>query len=168
MIFNVKEGFLGFWSSYSPSYTRDFASQPLPPLPDLIQLSDISFLEWQNQQRLDPDGKPGTPPQWIGRVTIENEATLDLIDQTVLSLRGEGTSPDHSGLDIPAWPGIALGPDDDGFKALLSSPNGVAAAWFLIQHKEYFGLKEVVRMIVYENNDIGPNMFLELGDARPL
>jgi hypothetical protein len=71
-------------------------------------------------------------------------------------------------LEIPAWPGITLRPDDDGFKALLSSPNGVAAAWFLIQHKDYFGLKEVVRIIVYEESDIGPNMFLEIGDARLL
>jgi hypothetical protein len=90
MILNIKEGFLGFWSSYSPSYTRSFAKPPLPPLPDLIQLSDVSFLEWQNQQKTDPDGKPGTPPKWIGRVTIENEDTLDLIDQAILSLQGKG------------------------------------------------------------------------------
>jgi hypothetical protein len=168
MIFNSKERFLGFWSCYSPTFTRKFFQAPLPLLPDLLQLSDVAFLEWQNQQKTDPGGKPGIPPKWIGRVTIENIDTLDLIDQTILNLQGQGPSPDHSGLDIPAWPGITLTPADDGFKALLSSPNGVAAAWFLIQHKDYFGVKEVVRIIVYEESDFGPNMFLEIGDAQPL
>jgi hypothetical protein len=45
------------------------------------------------------------------------------------------------------WPGKVFYPDDDGYKALIASPNGRSMALILITHKSVFGERRMIESI---------------------
>src|ERR1700761_7427769 len=136
--YNVHDGLLCAWSNYGPAYQTRKQSNPV--LPNLKQWSDVVFLEWQNQA----GGTGGTipAPKNVLRISILNTDTLNLIDQVMRNLPDTERPPGQAswGVRLPPWPGKTFSINSDAGKVLLASPNGRGTAWFLIQHKEKFGV----------------------------
>jgi hypothetical protein len=49
--------------------------------------------------------------------------------------------------DIPIWPGTEFSLNEPEGKALLGTQIGAPLAWMLIQHKQAFGTKSVVKVV---------------------
>jgi hypothetical protein len=49
--------------------------------------------------------------------------------------------------DIPKWPGTEFSLNEPEGKALLGTQIGAPLAWMLIQHKQAFGAKSVVKVV---------------------
>lgn len=50
---------------------------------------------------------------------------------------------------IPEWPGKDFAPESDEFAALVASPNEVAVAYILLQHRQQLGTKTVTSAKVW-------------------
>jgi hypothetical protein len=115
-------------------------------LPDVRRLSDILFVEWQDQaKRFNLDVKE---LKWVLRYDIRNDMTRSVI----YAVSWRQPKEEQSLL----WPGIIVpGCSDDG-KALLGTPNGVGVGWLLASHKKQLGQKtiESVRIWVTIKNNV--------------
>ena len=141
---------------------------PADQLPALRQMSDLSWGFWHEAH----GGRN------LGHITkfivpqIINDETLRLIDQ---ALKTYEVPEGKDRLDtLPAWPGLTFDIDTDQGKALLGSPNGIAAAYFLSQHKQQIGAnKYVYKVTVFkpdEDNEAGsdePAIVYYVEDAPP-
>jgi hypothetical protein len=95
------------------------------------------------------------PPKHILVDTIDNAKTKDIISYIKANYLKKA-------LSLPVWPGVSYVPGDDPFYALLGSPNGYGAAWFLIQHKAQFGLYTISKITVYSQPELFSHMDMEI------
>ena len=116
--------------NWGPKSTDDQA-EVIP----LRQYSDVVFLAWQKAA-----GDKIKGLKYIFRHHITNANTLAVILE-VLEKRGEQAKP---------WPGLQISMTERDAWALLGTPNGVGAAWLLIQHKEQLGMKSISAVTIYK------------------
>ncbi|EUC42083.1 hypothetical protein COCMIDRAFT_104432 [Bipolaris oryzae ATCC 44560] len=72
--------------------------------------------------------------------------------------------------EVPPWPGVRFDSGTEEYRALLGSPNGIAAGYLLAQHKrEIGGNKYVSHIIVFmEDDPTGwPNLLFKVDWAPP-
>ncbi|KAJ4993437.1 hypothetical protein SVAN01_00985 [Stagonosporopsis vannaccii] len=121
---------------------------PKDQLPALRQMSDLSWGYWYLAHG-------GTN---LGHITkfivpqVINDITLRLINAALESY----VVPDGEEriTTVPEWPGITFDIETEACKALLGSPNGIAAAYFLSQHKEELGgNKYIDKVTVFRPDD---------------
>lgn len=68
-----------------------------------------------------------------------------MIDQ---ALANTGTSLSH-------YPGTVFSMTSDAGKAIMGTPNGGGVAWFLVDHKNQLGVKEVESVRVFKTDGSG-------------
>ncbi|KAF2125169.1 hypothetical protein P153DRAFT_300869 [Dothidotthia symphoricarpi CBS 119687] len=96
---------------------------------------------------------------------ITNEVTLELIDE---ALRTYPLAPGESRpLEVEKWPGTTFPVRFDAALALLGSPNGVAAGYFLAQHKAQLGGNKFIERVTVFRPDRGlmPYLLFWVEDA---
>ena len=109
---------------------KDDKGKPLP-IVKLKQWSDIQFLTWQSLTSI----KERQELKWVFRRNIINLMTVKMISD-VLEKNNVGTPGTFQGTKItqaPQWPGVKLESGDEGFDALVGSPNSYGVCWMLIQ-----------------------------------
>ncbi|USP73066.1 uncharacterized protein yc1106_00340 [Curvularia clavata] len=155
---NGKDGYIFFLDRVSTAHSAHSLwgmphNLPVPQdeLPALRSSSDIAWGFWNRVS----DHNLGNVNGFMS-ICIVNEDTADIID-TALERRGYES--------LPAWPGIRFDSGTEEYNALLGSPNGLAAGYFLAQHKkEMGGNKYISHIIVFNEEDlIGfPHMFFKV------
>jgi hypothetical protein len=136
-------------------------------LPKLKAISDISWGFWNRawMHRPASERKLGNINYFIVH-NIANEETETLINKAMEVHVGDDGS--HTGLTVlPKWPGLDYVADEAG-KALLGSPNGLAAGYFLAQHKDEIGVNKYVygiRVFASSAPLAGPSMIMYVADA---
>lgn len=113
--------------SLSPSASSTSCDRPLP---DLQSWSDVAFLQWQ--QLCEEAGIAVSELNYVIQSDCVNSDTKAIVRQAL------GKSP-----NFVDWSeikdGVTWKRDSDQFKAILATPNGRGAAWFLVQHKPQMG-----------------------------
>ena len=61
------------------------------------------------------------------------------------------------------WPGVTFQLNTQVGKALLGTPNGIAAAWLLINHGSAFQSRTVKSITIFQNGLGEPAMLVTLG-----
>ena len=121
----IKEG------AASENPWKDNKGKPLP-IVELKQWSDVSFLTWKSLTTQSQRAKL----KWVFRRVITNAMTLEIISD-VMSKRGfEGRQDEVEGgkaTKAPLWPGLLVKAGEEGFDALVGSPNSLGLCWMLIQ-----------------------------------
>ncbi len=118
------------------------------PIPPLERLSDVLFINWLHLAGPDPSRVAAL--KYVFRFNVKNPLTKAVIKAI--------ETRDNSA--IGAWPGrtFPLSEKAEGADAvaLLGTPNGVAVAFLLSQHKAYFPQKTISSATVWtsENPDI--------------
>lgn len=103
----------------------------------LAQYSDVLFLEYS---KLAVRAKADVSSfKHFLALNIENANTWS-IALRVLKNKNDGK------MDIPLWPGTEFSLNDVEGRALLGTQIGAPLAWMLIQHKQAFGAKSVVKV----------------------
>lgn len=106
--------------------------------PPLKQWSDVVFLEYQAECQA--QGKDMKNLKYIFHIIAQNPDTEYVIEQIL----GEGNEP-------PDWSERKIySTDSDEGKAILATPNGNGAAWFLVQHQLQLGRKKVKDVSVFK------------------
>ncbi|KAM0718204.1 hypothetical protein Q7P37_006536 [Cladosporium fusiforme] len=113
------------------------------PYPRLARLSDVLFLEYQRIMEEISDDYPMDQLKAVWRFDIVNEYTKSICIK--FAAREEGYAAHH----IPRWPGKDFAVGSDEFAALVGSPNGVAVAYLLLQHREQMGRKHITSARVW-------------------
>lgn len=103
-----------------------------------------------------------------------NEETQSLISR-VIEKRGDNVLwhlvPNPFKLyEAPTWPGMVLREGDEGFAALVGSPNVAGLCWLLIQHQgeEQLGKKTVKSVRVWKDDtgSYAPHILIEVGNVE--
>ncbi|KAK5126611.1 hypothetical protein LTR85_009545 [Meristemomyces frigidus] len=171
-IFWPADGVLFANDNYSPDYmiTNDKASvvpwkdaqgNALPTV-QLRQWSDVVFLSWAHITTAEQQANL----RYVFRRVIRNEDTINVIN-TIARKKGLKScfKVKQCEWQVPVWPGIVVEQGDDGFTALLGSPNGRGVAWLLVQHKAAMGKRTVKSIRMWNDLPIGnyqPSMMMEL------
>ncbi|KAH7071431.1 hypothetical protein BKA63DRAFT_605467 [Paraphoma chrysanthemicola] len=139
-------------------YIDDVKPEELPPL---RATSDIAWGFWNRASTEDI-----TNINLIISTTIINDDTNNIIDR---ALKGWVPPKGHKKVtEVPPWPGVTfnLNGDNEGM-ALLGSPNGLAAGFFLAQHKTQLGEKLISKITVFRSDTEHslPNLLFWVVDA---
>jgi hypothetical protein len=76
---------------------------------------------------------------------ITNDETLELIKMALKTYQVPEGQQRYTFL--PNWPGLVFNIETEECKAMLESPNGVAAGYFLAQHKTQFSENKYVHQV---------------------
>lgn len=119
----------------------------------LAQYSDVLYLQYE---KLCGRAKP--PAQvsslkYMMDINIENPNTWSIALKALMNKNG-------GKMDIPEWPGTEFSLNEAEGKALLGTQVGAPLAWLLIQHKEAFGKKSVVKVTCYNGRSSYTNVSL--------
>ncbi|KAK5721358.1 Mitochondrial import inner membrane translocase subunit tim8 [Elasticomyces elasticus] len=137
--FNPAGGFILCGWNYSPDYEIGKAAKKLPPVklgpaPPMSRLSDVLWLQWKVAVEA-KGGDLGNVKYFLRHQVMDK--TSDAILNTIAAM------PDEK---VVAWPGNEYyftdpegSPKRQIAQALLGSPNGVAVAFFLMQHRVQIG-----------------------------
>lgn len=103
----------------------------------LAQYSDVLFLEYSKlagRANADVSGL-----KYLLFHNIQNPDTWSTVLKALMN-KNEGKP------DVPLWPGTKFSMNSAEGKALLGTQIGAPVAWMLIQHKEAFGAKSIVKV----------------------
>ena len=151
---------------------KDAKGKPLPVI-KLHHWSDAVFLTWKSITT--PEQRKGL--KWILRRNMINLTTAKVIS-AILKKReqrhnivySQGLFKGKTVRKAPIWPGLVLYPGDEGFNAMLGSPNACGVCWLILQHQEDMGHKVVASVRVFDddvkNIAYAPSMLIELKDAE--
>ncbi|KAF7194001.1 hypothetical protein HII31_04683 [Pseudocercospora fuligena] len=106
---------------------------------------------------------PPSPLRYIFRRNIQNKKTQEIINKALTK-----TKKGINGKAKP-WGGDVFKPGDEGFEALLGTPNTSGICWMLIQHAEWWGKKEVKSIRVWWDGKgayYTPSLMVEVGDVE--
>ncbi|PSN73341.1 hypothetical protein BS50DRAFT_185402 [Corynespora cassiicola Philippines] len=128
---NPEEGVLLAMNRLGPAHAaKKWTNLPFPmnELPHLRQSSDIFWGMWEAYILRDRDNRVHLVDnvKYYFSMSITNHETLRIISRVL----------DNVGLPLEPWPGVKIDMNTENGKALLGSPNAVALAYFLIQHKD--------------------------------
>ncbi|KZM28677.1 uncharacterized protein EKO05_0009934 [Ascochyta rabiei] len=142
---NVNEGIVWFIDRASAPLKAaslwGVENPPVDQLPALRQMSDLAWGFWH-------EAHGGSN---LGHITkfiipqIINQDTVGAIQQALAT----HTVPEGQQrlTAVPTWPGVTFDIETDQGKALLGSPNGIAVAYFLSQHKPQLGSNKYVHQV---------------------
>lgn len=102
--------------------------------PELNRLSDIYFLVWEG---MTTNKKELLNVKYFVRDHVVNPDSLMIAKEACEN-------------DIPFWPGKSFDMGTPQGRAILSTPNGVGVAWFLINNKEELGVKVPTKVTVFK------------------
>ena len=120
-------------------------------LPDLQRWSDVVYLVWANLCSKNNGDVKGIKYLIRSHIKEKETNTKDIIDQV---LGGAAILP-YDG----KTKGTTFSMDTDEGKALLGSAHGYGTAWFLINHQETLGNKEVDSITVFQTTSDGGNVY---------
>ncbi|MCJ1244504.1 hypothetical protein MMC30_001702 [Trapelia coarctata] len=109
-------------------------------LPQLFW-SDVVFAIWKEQ--CEKAGLPVSDLDYIFRNNVINTETRGIIEHAYQKFR-PGTSTKEEATWLPS------GNTEEGFLALLGSPNGYGVARFLLEHETALGRKTVARVVTQD------------------
>ncbi|KAJ4311116.1 Mitochondrial import inner membrane translocase subunit tim8 [Neodidymelliopsis sp. IMI 364377] len=167
MAVNARDGVLTFLDVKSAekgaSRVWGVAKPSVDELPKLRQISDLAWGFWN---RAHPGGANLDKINKFLVHDIANEDTLKLIKIALKTYKvPEGQSRYKY---LPKWPGLVFYIETDEGKAMFGSPNGLAAGYFLAQHKTQLGgNKYVYQVTVWRDSDGDEQMMLWVKDAPP-
>ena len=101
------------------------------------QYSDVLFLEYSKLCGRAKAKVSGL--KYFLFLNVENPMTW-AVTLRALEKKNDGKK------DIPMWPGTEFGMNEAEGKALLGTQIGAPLAWMLIQHKEAFGARSVLKV----------------------
>lgn len=169
---NTVSGAIFFLDVESAAKAAEVNWKPQVPaaeeLPKLKAISDISWGFWNRawMKRPTNERKLGDINYFIVH-NIVNEETEVLISKAMELHLGDDGSPTRFTV-LPKWPGLDFYTADKTGKALLGSPNGLAAGYFLSQHKDEIGANKYVygiRVFASSQPFIGPSMMMYVTDV---
>lgn len=134
---NVAAGLVVPYYVYSPRHEaeRNHIEGELVPF---AQYSDVLFLEYSQLC-----GQAKASVSWLKHflfLNVENKDTWAVVLKALMN-KNDGKK------DIPLWPGEEFSMNSAAGKALLGTQIGAPLAWMLIQHKEAFGARSVVKVL---------------------
>jgi hypothetical protein len=147
--------------SLSPGKT-DLVKAGVIPMPDLKQMSDVTFLNWK---RLAGSADRIASLKYIISYHVVTPNTRGIVAE--LERLIEEPIPDYPGVDFP------ISDADDKGLAILGTPQGAAVGYFLIQHKDALPQKTVSKVRVWktpsliENLDPWVHMIFFIDDIIP-
>ncbi|KAJ8106913.1 hypothetical protein OPT61_g9226 [Boeremia exigua] len=135
-------------------------------LPELRAISDIAWAFWNRVQAKRPPKRRnlGNSNYFVVH-NIVNKDTEKLIEQ---ALKKYDVPDGQQRLaEVPVWPGLTFDIESETGQAMLGSPNGLAAGYFLAQHKTQIGSNRFVHQIQVLASDWGggPSMVLHVKEA---
>lgn len=134
-------------------------------LPKLRAISDISwaFWNWAWMKRSKQNLNLGNINYFVVH-NIVNEETEQVIEQALQVYQPpEGQ---QRVAELPQWPGLTFDVESEAGQAMLGSPNGIAAGYFLAQRKAEIGANKYVYQVqVFATRWAGPSMILYVKDA---
>ena len=93
----------------------------------------MAFLTWKSITT--PDQRKAL--RWVFRRNVINPTTVkmisEVIDKKKISDAKKGTSGGSKIMQAPTWPGFVVKEGEEGFTALVGSPNVSGVAWLIIQ-----------------------------------
>lgn len=121
---------------YSPRHEAS-AKNIQGELVPFAQYSDVLFLEYA---KLCGRAKVEVSSlKYLLFHNIENPNTWSMVLKALMN-KNDGR------MDIPLWPGTEFSLNEAEGKALLGTQIGAPLAWMLIQHKQAFGAKSVIKV----------------------
>ncbi|XP_014556661.1 hypothetical protein COCVIDRAFT_99137 [Bipolaris victoriae FI3] len=160
---NSKDGYIFFIDRSSPETQARLIWNvpthiPIPrdEMPALRSSSDIAWGFWNRVSGYNLGGINA-----FISFEVVNEETGRIIDR---AMKKNG----HD--EVPPWPGVRFNSGTEEYRALLGSPNGLAAGYLLTQHKrEMGGNKYISHIIVFmEDDPTGwPNLLFKVDWAPP-
>jgi hypothetical protein len=133
---NVAAGLVIPYYVFSPRHeatTNNIKGELVP----FAQYSDVLFLEYS---KLCGRAKAEVSSlKYLLFNNIENPNTWSTVLKVLMN-KNDGK------MDIPIWPGAEFSLNEARGKALLGTQIGAPLAWMLIQHKQAFGAKSVVKV----------------------
>lgn len=115
---------------------------------------------WKRLLTNNPPDSPAKNLQYVAVDNVNNGDTRAVINKV---FGGFSNIPQGQ----PGLKFTAHGETKDNFHALLGTPNVYSTAWLLINHKEFFGTREITGITVFDDYG-GVNLWVEIGDAQPL
>lgn len=140
-LINVDQGVVIAWFKFGPAFTGLEQDPPVTTIPRLKNWADIAFLDWQRIAK--ERDQPVNRLRYIFSSNVENSHTKDAIRRILGERLGKDTCGDY----LWTTGRREFFPKDEGYKALLASPNGRGAALMLITHKAVFGERRMIGSI---------------------
>lgn len=110
----------------------------------LAQYSDVLYLQYKKLCGRAKSPAAMSSLKYMMDINIENPHTWSIALKALMNKNG-------GKVDIPEWPGTEFSLNEAEGKALLGTQVGAPLAWMLIQHKEAFGKKSVVKVVFYNS-----------------
>ncbi|KAJ4347557.1 Mitochondrial import inner membrane translocase subunit tim8 [Ascochyta clinopodiicola] len=156
---NARDGVISFLNVKSAvqSASQNWAVEKLSldELPKLRQLSDISWAFWR---RAHPDGANLDNINKFLVHDIVNDDTLRLIGLALKTYRVPEGQQRYNFL--PKWPGLTFSIETEEGKAMLGSPNGIAAGYFVAQHKTQLQANKYVYQVTVWKDQYGDEQMM--------
>ncbi|KAH4262798.1 hypothetical protein HBH70_112040 [Parastagonospora nodorum] len=162
---NVVSGIIYFLARSSPEVAAeaywDVDEVPSDALPKLRSSSDLTWASW-NQIAGGTNNLQNI--KYFIAMQITNDETLEIVPR---ALKAMGVSDGQAKL----WPGtgFTVGAENETEKeaadALIGCPNGLAAGYFLLQHKRQLGGAKYIWKVVVFKSDPGELQLLFYVDA---
>lgn len=137
---NVAAGLVIPYYVYSPrreAQDKNIQGELVP----LAQYSDVLFLEYSKLC-----GRAKTSVSGLKHflfLNVENKGTWAVALKALMNENGGRK-------DIPLWPGTEFSLNSKEGRALLGTQIGAPLAWMLIQHKDAFGARSVVKVVEHD------------------
>ncbi|KAF3045874.1 hypothetical protein E8E12_002891 [Didymella heteroderae] len=164
---NARDGVFTFFNVRSAEQsamqlwgTDEVAAEELPAL---NRVSDISWAFWKRAHKNDA-GLNNIQKFHVHDAV--NKETLRPVNMALKTYRVPDGDVRRSRL--PRWPGLVFDVEADEGKAMLGSPNGIAAGYFLVQHKSQLGSnKYIFQVTLWMSNDGDVQIMFWVKDAPP-
>ena len=111
-----------------------------------------------------PDGQDSNDINMFFVALFLNKITVQLIDEA--SKASKITAGQSRVGRLPKWPGLVFDIGTEECKGMLGSPNGIAAGYFLAQHKiQLGGNKYIYQVTVWRDRDGDEQMMFWVKNA---
>ncbi|KAI8934288.1 hypothetical protein NX059_009028 [Plenodomus lindquistii] len=145
-------GMVALMNVRAPSYAAGVEWGHKPTTAELPQIRAISDLAWGMWNRAGPSDKKDI--KYFMVTQILNPTTRELITAAYKTL---DTAQNQDKL----WPGVEFSMESEGGQALLGSPVGRWAGYFLMQHKTQLGGNRFISKVrVFKNEESGSLAYL--------
>jgi len=144
-MYDADQGVMIWWWKFGPAYMGKRQDPPVTTLPKLKNLHDVAFLDWTRICQV--RHKPTSNLRYMISHGLSNIETRQVIQRLLGTMLGHDKDGQGS-CERNKWNNRKhFVPADEGYKALLASPNGRGAALMLITHKSVFGQRRSIRSI---------------------